>query len=48
MIFVTVDTWQENGVEVITFNKEKWLNETNIEEQLGRSCLRNITTQYPL
>ena len=41
-----MDTWENNGVEAIIFDI-KWLNETNIEEQLGYSNLRHIMLQYP-
>ena len=34
MVFITKDTWENNGVEVIIVDNIKWLNETNIEEQL--------------
>ena len=27
MVVVTAGTWQKNGVEMINFNDEKWLNE---------------------
>ena len=47
MVFITADTWQKNVTEVIVLDKIKWLNETNIEEQLGYSKLRNITLQHP-
>ena len=47
MVFITADTWQKNGVEGVVFNKEKWLNEKHIEEQLGYSRLANITIKYP-
>ena len=32
---------------MIIVNKIKWLNEIHIEEQLGRSKLSNVTSQYP-
>ena len=38
----------KNGVEVIVFNGEKWLNETNIKDQLKHSNLAAVTLQYPL
>ena len=47
MAFITEDTWKKNGVEVIVVDEIKWLNETNIEEELGRVTLRNSTLQYP-
>ena len=36
----------KNGVEVITFNGKKWLNEKNIKEQLKHSNLEAVTLQY--
>ena len=30
----TKETWGRNDVEVIVFNSKKWLNETNIKDQL--------------
>ena len=47
MIKITKETWRKNGVQVIVVNGIKWLNETNIEKQLGHSRLRNITSKYP-
>ena len=46
MVFITEDTWRENGVEVIIVDNIKWMNETNIEEQLGRVNFRNTSRQY--
>ena len=31
MVFIRADTWQKNRIEVIIFNKEKWLNKTHIK-----------------
>ena len=36
----------KNGVEVIVFNGKKWLNETNIKDQLKHSNLATVTLQY--
>ena len=36
----------KNGVEVIVFNGKKWLNETNIKDQLKHSNLAAATLQY--
>ena len=47
MVFITEDTWKDNGVEVIIVDNIKWLNEWNAQEQLGHSTLRNITLKYP-
>ena len=35
MFKITKKTWERNGVEVIVFNGKKWLNETNIKDQLN-------------
>ena len=32
MNFITKKTWQNNGVGVIVFDKEKWLNEKHISQ----------------
>ena len=48
MVFVTDDTWQKIGVEIIILDKVKWLNKKHIEEQLQYSNLKMITTKYPL
>ena len=48
MVFVTDDTWQKIGVEIIILDKVKWLNKKHIEEQLQYSNLKTITTKYPL
>ena len=34
MVEITKETWERNDVEVIVFNGKKWLNETNIKDQL--------------
>ena len=31
MVFITADTWINNGVEVIPVDNIKWLNEKHIE-----------------
>ena len=36
----------KNGVEVIIFTGKKWLNETNIKDQLKLSNLAAVTLQY--
>ena len=46
MVEVTKETWERNGVEVIVFNGKKWLNETNIKDQLKHSNLAAVTLQY--
>ena len=47
MVEITKETWKRNGVEVIIFNGKKWLNETNIKDQLKHSNLAAITLKYP-
>ena len=47
MVFITTETWQKNGVEVIVFDNQKWLDEKHIEEKLKYSILANITIKYP-
>ena len=34
MVEITKQTRESNDVEVIVFNGKKWLNETNIKDQL--------------
>ena len=41
--FIAKEIWQKNCVEVITFDKKKWLNE---KVQLQHSNLPHITNQY--
>ena len=48
MVKITKETWERNGVEVIVFNGKKWLNETNMKDQLRHSKLAVVTLQYPL
>ena len=47
IVEITKETWERNGVEVIVFNGKKWLNETNIKDQLKDSNLAAVTLQYP-
>ena len=46
MVEITKETWEDNGVEVIIFNDNKWLNETNIKDQLKYSNLAAVTLKY--
>ena len=48
MAEISEETWQKNGMEVIVFNGKKWLNETNVKDQLKHSNLAAVTLQYPL
>ena len=45
-VFITSDTWQKNGAEVIIADDIKWLNEKHIEKQLNHSNLTMITEKY--
>ena len=47
MFSITIDKWQDNGVEVVIFEDKKWLNEKHIETQLDHSNLTMRTTKYP-
>ena len=47
MAEITKETWGGgNGVEVIIFNGKKWLNKTNIKDQLKHLNLAAVTLQY--
>ena len=46
MVGITKETWERNCVEVIVFNDKKWLNQTNIKDQLKDSNLAAITLKY--
>ena len=35
MVFIAENTWKNNGIEVITINNVKWLNEKHLENNLG-------------
>ena len=44
MFNITKETWENNAIEVIVDSvNELWLNEKNIEEQLGQKNLSVIT-----
>ena len=47
MVKITKETCKENGVEVIVVNYKKWLNATNMKDQLRHSNLAAVTLQYP-
>ena len=42
MVLINSDTCQKNGVEVIIVDNIKWLNETNIEQQLKQTHFVDI------
>ena len=46
MVEITKETWGKNGVAVIIFSGKKWVNETNIKDQLKHSNLAAVTLQY--
>ena len=47
MVEIAKEIWiRNNSVNVIVFNGKKWLNETNIEDQLTHSNLAAVTLQY--
>ena len=48
MAEISEETWPKNGVEVTVFNGKKWLNETNVKDELKHSNLAAVTLQYPL
>ena len=47
MFNITKETLKNNGIEVIVDSvNELWLNEKNIEEQLGQKNVQVITNKY--
>ena len=46
MVFITANTWKNNGIEVIIVNNVNWLNEKHLENSLGHSNLSMITLKY--
>ena len=46
MVFITENTWKNNGIEVIIVNNIKWLNEKHLENNLGHSNLSTLTLKY--
>ena len=46
MVFITENTGKNNGIEVITVNNVKWLNEKHLENNLGHSNLSMLTLKY--
>ena len=45
MVKITKELWGKNGVEVIVINSKKWLNETNIKDELKHTNLAAVTLQ---
>ena len=46
MVFITENTWKNNGIEVIIVNNVKSLNEKHLEIRLGHSNLSMLTLKY--
>ena len=47
MDFITIETYEKNGVEVIVDNSDTlWLNEKHIKEVLDHANLAAITRRY--
>ena len=45
MLCITTDTWGKNDVKVTPDSDIKWLNQKNVEKQLGHSNLTQIKTK---
>ena len=47
MAAITIETYENNGIEVITDKLGKlWLNERHVQEQLGLKNLPALTNKY--
>ena len=47
MVNITKETYENNGIEVITDNLDTlWLNEMHVQQQLGHKNLRAVTNKY--
>ena len=47
MVNITKETYEDNGIEVITDKFGKlWLNERHVQEQLGHKNLPALTNKY--
>ena len=47
MVNITKEAYENNGTEVTTDKLgELWLNEMNVQEQLGHKDLRALTKKY--
>ena len=46
MVFITKNTWEKNGIEVIIVDNIKWLIEKHVEINLGHSNLSMMTLKY--
>ena len=46
MVNITKETYENNGIEVITDNLNTlWLNEMHVQQQLGHKNLRAVTNK---
>ena len=47
MVYITKETYENNGIEVITDGFGKlWLNERHVQEQFGHKNLVTLTNKY--
>ena len=47
MVNITKETYENNGIEVITDNLDTlWLNEIHVQQQLGHKNLGAVTNKY--
>ena len=47
MVNITKETYENNGIEVITDELgELWLNERHVQQKLGHKNLRSLTNKY--
>ena len=47
MLNITKETYENNGIEVITDKLgELWLKERHVQQQLGHKNLRTVTNKY--
>ena len=47
MVNITKETYENNGIEVITDNLDTlWLNEIHVQQQLGHKHLQAVTNKY--
>ena len=47
MVNITKETYENNGIEVITDELgELWLNERHVQQQLGHKNLPSLTNKY--
>ena len=47
MFSIATKTWQDNGLEVIISDDIKWLNEWNVQKQLGHSNFSSDNSKIP-